>query len=65
MPGDDDRTVHARLSTGLEVVRYDREGRWFFEMEGHPRQRVTIKEAVKTVRAAVAAKGDTIEIFEG
>lgn len=27
----DDRTVHAKLPDGTEIVRYDRAGKWFTE----------------------------------
>lgn len=43
---DDDRTVHA-FGEVLEVVRYDRAGKWYIESKvGQPRQAVTIKQAV-------------------
>jgi hypothetical protein len=29
-----DRTVHARLIDGTEVVRYDRAGKWYLEHQG-------------------------------
>lgn len=62
---DDDRTVHARFATGLEVVRYDRAGRWYFEKEGEKRQRVTIQQAVSLVRDALREKEPSVEVFTG
>lgn len=50
-----DRTVHARYP-GLEIVRYDRAGKWYFEPidSSLPRQKVTVKQAAD---AAVWARG--------
>lgn len=62
---DDDRTVHARFTTGLEVVRYDRAGRWYFEKEGEKCQRVTIQQAVTLVRRGLAEREPTVEVFPG
>lgn len=45
-----DRTVHAVTSTGGEVVRYDRAGKWFIEWPpsvGLRRRRLTLREAAK------------------
>jgi hypothetical protein len=41
-----DRTVHARLSDGREVVRYDRAGKWWVEIVGGPRRSITVGEAI-------------------
>jgi hypothetical protein len=42
-----DRTVHAKCP-GMEVVRYDRAGKWYLEPTNSPspRQRVSIDDAV-------------------
>jgi hypothetical protein len=41
-----DRTVHASYP-GLEIVRYDRAGKWYFEptQTSLPRQQVTVGQA--------------------
>ncbi len=41
-----DRTVHASYP-GMEIVRYDRAGKWYFEPldSSLPRQKVTVREA--------------------
>lgn len=65
LPANDDRIVHARFRTGLEVVRYDRAGRWYFEKEGDKRQRVTIQQAVTLVRRGLAEREPTVEVFPG
>ena len=43
-----DRCVHARWAQ-MEVVRYDRAGKWYLEPlgTGHKRQHVTVKEAAE------------------
>ncbi len=50
-----DRTVHAVLEDGRQVVRYDRAGKWYIEPLGYPdtakRRPVSLQEAV-----AVAAQ---------
>lgn len=50
-----DRTVHARYP-GMEIVRYDRAGKWYFEPldSSLPRQKVTVKQAAD---AAIWARG--------
>lgn len=67
MSTDTDRRVHARFNTGMEVVRYDRGGRWYLEWKATDgstkRKRVTIKEAVDGVRAALG-KGH-VTVFPG
>jgi len=40
-----DRTVHASKEP-IELVRYDREGRWYVETPGYRRSQVTVAEAV-------------------
>jgi len=59
-----DRRVHARSRGGLEVVRYDRAGKWYLEpgREDLPRQAVTIADAVKTARFIEKDDG---EVFRG
>lgn len=50
----DDRRVHARGKDGLEVVRYDRAGKWYLENPRPgsliPRRHVKISEAAKMAR---------------
>ena len=47
MASEHDRTVHARSASGeIELVRYDRAGRWYVEDKG-------AKERVRTVGDAV------------
>lgn len=43
-----DRTVHARWAQ-MEVVRYDKAGKWYLEPVGSvsPRQNVTVKQAAE------------------
>lgn len=43
-----DRVVHARY-TGMEIVRYDRPGKWYFEptIGGVKRQQVTVDKAAR------------------
>lgn len=53
-----DRTVHARLRDGTEIVRYDRAGKWFVESPDGSRERVTVREAAR--RASVS--GATIYV---
>ncbi len=44
---DPDRTVHATLSNGRQVVRYDRSGKWYAETPGKKddRDRLSIADA--------------------
>lgn len=44
-----DRRVHAVTYNGLEVVRYDRAGKWYAELPGW-RQPLTFKNAVHLAR---------------
>ncbi len=46
-----DRTVHARYRD-MEIVRYDRAGKWYLEptIPGCKRQHVTIKVAAESAR---------------
>jgi hypothetical protein len=48
MEHDEDRTVHARWAQ-MEVVRYNRAGKWYLEPVGSnlKRQQVTLKKAVE------------------
>ena len=50
----EDRRVHARGRDGLEVVRYDRAGKWYLENPRPgsliPRRHVKIGEAAKMAR---------------
>lgn len=52
---NNDRTVHARYP-GMEIVRYDRAGKWYFEPldSSLSRQKVTVHEAAAN---AVWARG--------
>jgi hypothetical protein len=43
----DDRTVHAENRTGLQIVRYDRTGKWYQELGSMPRIQLTVDEAAK------------------
>ena len=62
----DDRTIHAADARGgIEVVRYDRAGKWFIEIKegygrpGLPAERVpcTVKEAAEATRSILARGG--------
>lgn len=47
-----DRRVHATYD-GMDVVRYDRAGKWYLEPRGYPalpRQKVTVAEAARMAR---------------
>lgn len=46
-----DRKVHAKTADGIEIVRYDRSGKWYFERQDGTRRPVSVGEA-----AAVAAE---------
>ena len=59
-----DRTVHARYP-GMEIVRYDRSGKWYLEpvdgpysRPGAKRQRVTIHAAVDAAVRGVVRGGE-------
>jgi hypothetical protein len=45
-----DRTVHAVLTDGRQIVRYDRSGKWYWENERH-RNHLTLGEAVALAKA--------------
>lgn len=51
-----DRTVHVEIlpmgGGHIEIVRYDRSGKWFYEDKNHPsaRRRLTLAEAVGFAR---------------
>lgn len=51
----DDRRVHARY-TDMEIVRYDRAGKWYLEptIPGLKRQHVTISDAARAARWGIA-----------
>jgi hypothetical protein len=51
----DTRTVHAGYN-GMEIVRYDRAGKWYLEpmRRDLPRQRVTLSQAVDAALWGVA-----------
>ena len=45
-----DRTVHARLDDGAEIVRYDRAGKWRYENSNTTyRRTLSVREAVQFV----------------
>lgn len=50
-----DRTVHAQSADGrIEIVRYDRQGRWYMETMGHgPEEPPTGRHRLSTVAEAV------------
>jgi hypothetical protein len=50
----DDRTVHAKLPMGGEVVRYERAGKWFIEW---PAQHMILARHVGVDEAARTAVG--------
>lgn len=56
-----DRTVHAETDA-IEVVRYDRAGKWYLEPRDKrlPRQHVKIADAVKYAVWAAANEGGRI-----
>lgn len=58
----DDRTVHARLFDGVEIVRYDRAGKWYAEKQAllAPRQHLTLSQAV-----AMVLNDEDAEVFHG
>jgi len=41
-----DRCVHARMHNGIEVVRYDRAGKWYEEHPDGSRKKPTLGQAV-------------------
>ena len=56
-----DRTVHAHY-TGMEIVRYDRAGKWFLEpLDSRlPRQRVSVQQAVRSAVWGVENAGGEV-----
>lgn len=50
-----DRTVHA-CQPGMEIVRYDRAGKWWLEYDNGAREQLTLREAVYLA----TRKGSTI-----
>lgn len=59
-----DRTVHATLEDGSEVVRYERAGKYYVEKAGEKPRHVTLGEAVRLAalpgtRAHVGRVGGT------
>ncbi len=48
---NEDRRVHAHYD-GMEVVRYDRSGKWYLEPQDKslPRQHVGVRQAAATAR---------------
>jgi len=43
------RTVHALLTDGTEIVRYDRAGKWYVEQPDGYRRLLTLTEATQFV----------------
>lgn len=56
---DSDRSVHARLPDGAEVVRYDRAGMWYMERPGAPRTWLKLADAISW------ASVDDAKVFYG
>lgn len=60
---DPDRRVHARSEMKMvEIVRYDRQGRWYREWRDGARTRLTVQQAAAE---AVDLKANGGVIFEG
>lgn len=61
--------VHARHVTEegcvVEVVRYDRQGRWFLEWNQPPNQRTRLKSVADAASQAIALEDKGGEIFPG
>lgn len=59
-----DRRIHAETDQ-MEIVRYDRSGKWYLEPKGNlsPRQQVTVKDAAKY--AIQMCRGDSSTIYLG
>lgn len=59
-----DRTVHASYP-GMEIVRYDRAGKWYFEPTDSslPRQKVTVKQAADAAVWALGYYNDDAQVF--
>jgi hypothetical protein len=53
-----DRTVHASYSN-MEIVRYDRSGKWYLEptIPGLRRQHVTVAQAASSAKYGLAIGG--------
>lgn len=60
-----DRTVHASYP-GMEIVRYDRAGKWYFEPTEStlPRQKVTVRQAAEAAVWALGYYNNDAEVFE-
>ncbi len=60
-----DRTVHASYP-GMEIVRYDRAGKWYFEPTDSslPRQKVTVKQAADAAVWALGYYDNQAQVFE-
>lgn len=57
---DSDRTVHATMKDGSEIVRYEEEGRWYQESESEKRPLVGVREA-----AELAASSEVKQVHSG
>jgi hypothetical protein len=58
----DDRRIHARDYSGVEIVRYDRAGKWYAEQDGH-RSHISVSKAVAVARYLL--DNDRGEVFFG
>ena len=61
-----DRTVHAWNRAGVQVVRYDRSGKWYIEYPAEsliPAQRVTIAQAVERAMRCWYHEDGSVELF--
>lgn len=61
----DIRTVHASNGEGIEIVRYDRAGKWYIEatrapVSPQPRQKVTIGAAVKVAEEWIRSESGRV-----
>ncbi len=55
-----DRTVHAKFIDQIEVVRYDRAGKWYIEyLDGRKRKHVGVLDAAEEA-ARIAREGGVI-----
>lgn len=48
-----DRRVHAQTADGIEIVRYDRSGKWYFERKDGTRRQVSVDMAATAAAEVV------------